>query len=90
MTVQCMLCGETWVRDPVFEAPCPDCLAPVGQRCRRPSGHEAWGQGAFHKAREIHAMAIGVLQPCPALPARMSSKRVPACDVPPSQGSLFG
>jgi len=90
MTVQCVLCGEEWARDPVFEAPCPDCLAPVGQRCRRPSGHEAWEQGAFHKAREIHAMALGVLRSCPALPARTSSRRVPACDVPPSQGSLFG
>lgn len=35
-------------------------------------------------------MALGVLQPCPALPAQVSPKRVPACDVPPSQGSLFG
>jgi len=90
MTVQCAACGEVWPRDPVYEIACPDCLAPEGQRCRRPSGHDAWGQGSFHKAREIHAMALGVLQPCPTLPRQAAARRGPACDAPPAQGSLFG
>ena len=91
MTVQCAFCGEEWPRDPVYEAPCPDCLAPVGQGCRRPSGHGAWGRGSFHKAREIHAMALGVLQPCSAaVPKPATTRRVPACDALPAQGSLFG
>ena len=90
MTVQCGLCGTEWPRDPVYEAPCPDCLAPVGEGCRRPSGHTAWGRGSFHKVREIHALALGVLQPCPALPRQATVRRVPACDAPPAQGSLFG
>ncbi len=35
-------------------------------------------------------MTLGVLQPCPALPRQAASRRVPACDAPPAQGSLFG
>jgi len=46
MTVECALCGAQWPRDPALETGCPDCLAPVGQGCRRPSGHGAWGRGA--------------------------------------------
>ena len=35
-------------------------------------------------------MALGVLQPCPTLPRQATARRVPACDAPPAQGSLFG
>lgn len=90
MTVQCVFCGEEWLRDPVQEIVCLDCLAPVGRRCRRPSGHDAWGRAGFHKAREVHAMALGLLQPCPALSRQAAARRGPACDAPPAQGSLFG
>ncbi len=90
MTGQCARCGEVWPRDPALESDCPDCLAPVGQGCRRPSGHAAWGPGSIHKAREIRAMTLGLLQPCPALQMRASPRRTPACDAPTAQGSLFG
>jgi len=90
MTVQCALCGEEWPRDPALEADCPDCHASVGQGCRRPAGHGAWGAGSIHKAREIRAMALGLLQPCPAMQTRASPRRTPACDAPSAQGSLFG
>lgn len=36
-------------------------------------------------------MALGVLQPCPAaVPKPATTRRVPACDALPAQGSLFG
>ena len=34
-------------------------------------------------------MALGVLQPCPALARQATSRRVPACNAAPAQGSLF-
>ena len=57
-------CRQTWPRDPCLEVPCPDCFAPVGTGCRRPSGHA----GAFvdlHAARDLAADAAGVYGRCP-------------------------
>lgn len=41
MSISCNNCGEEWPRDPRLEVACPTCQAPVGQKCRRPSEHEA-------------------------------------------------
>lgn len=57
-------CQKSWIRDPVLEVPCPDCKAPVGVGCRRPSG---WS-GPFvelHAARDILADREGKYGPCP-------------------------
>lgn len=57
-------CGREWSRDPVLEVECPDCKAPVGVGCRRPSGHS----GPFvelHAARDILADRLGKYGPCP-------------------------
>lgn len=57
-------CGKSWPRDPVLEVACPDCKAPVGVGCRRPSGHS----GPFvelHAARDILADREGKYGPCP-------------------------
>ena len=39
-------------RHPVLAVPCPDCGAPVGAYCTRPSGHRA---SDFHTARKLDA-----------------------------------
>jgi hypothetical protein len=57
-------CGKTWPRDPALEVPCPECAAPIGTRCRRPSGHGAWGREP-HAARDILADQQGHYGPCP-------------------------
>lgn len=57
-------CGKTWPRDPVLEVECPDCRAPVGVQCKRPSGHRVWG-GEPHPARDILADQLGKYGPCP-------------------------
>ena len=57
-------CDRAWPRDPCLEVACPDCLAPVGSGCRRPSGHG----GPFidlHAARDLAADAAGAYGPCP-------------------------
>ena len=57
-------CGKTLPRDPVLEVACPDCKAPVGARCKRPSG---WS-GPFtelHASRDILADRQGTYGPCP-------------------------
>lgn len=66
MTVTCARpeCDRTWPRDPVLEIACPTCLAPVGQRCKRPSGHRVWG-GEPHPERDIAADQAGLYGPCP-------------------------
>lgn len=38
-------CDRWWPRDPAFEIVCPDCHAPVGSPCRRPSGHTVFAYG---------------------------------------------
>lgn len=57
-------CDRSWPRDPVLEVVCPDCKAPVGTGCRRPSG---WS-GPFvdlHATRDILADREGKYGPCP-------------------------
>jgi hypothetical protein len=52
-----------WRRDPALVA-CPDCLAPVGIGCRRPSGDG----GPFvdlHASRDFVADAAGAYGSCP-------------------------
>jgi len=62
MTVQCSRCGQEWERDPALEVKCPTCQAPVGIRCRRPSGHSC----DIHASRDLAAMEAGFLEKCPA------------------------
>lgn len=57
-------CNRSWPRDPVLEVACPDCRAPIGVGCRRPSGHS----GPFvelHAARDILADGEGRYGACP-------------------------
>lgn len=56
MSVRCHLCGEEWPREPALEVACPTCKAPVGERCRRPSGHRGNFVG-LHPARDREAMS---------------------------------
>jgi len=57
-------CDKIWARDPMLEVICPDCLAPIGSDCRRPSGHS----GPFvdgHAARDLSAYHAGHYGECP-------------------------
>jgi len=61
--ITCRRCGRTWPRDPALEVPCPQCQAPVGVACKRPSGHG----GNFvdvHATRDQAAMDAGKLTKC--------------------------
>lgn len=60
MTVMCGICGQTWARDPALEVPCPQCHAPVGVKCRRPSGHNC----DIHHARDQAALDAGIIEVC--------------------------
>ena len=61
--VTCKLCGEEWKRDPALEVVCPSCSAPIGARCRRPSGHSC----PIHAPRDRLALdLIDSYTPCPA------------------------
>lgn len=68
MTVHCLKpgCDLAWPRDPVLEVACPACHVRPGAKCRRPSGHTAWGEGNFHAARDIAADQAGSYGPCPS------------------------
>lgn len=57
-------CDRSWPRDPVLDVVCPDCRAPVGVRCRRPSGHSG-PMVALHAARDLLADRVGAYGPCP-------------------------
>ena len=57
-------CDREWSRDPILEVACPDCHAPVGARCTRPSGHSG-GFVTAHTARDLAADAAGAYGPCP-------------------------
>lgn len=64
MTASCQRdgrCGKTWPRDPVLEVVCPSCNAPVGVKCRRPSGHRC----DPHAPRDVLADQKGCYGPCP-------------------------
>lgn len=64
--VRCARCQRQWRRDPALEVPCPSCGADVGQRCKRPSGHDAW---AMHPERDRRALReVDGYEPCPANP----------------------
>jgi hypothetical protein len=63
MTVTCNVpgCGRVWPRDPCLEVACPTCQAPVGQRCKRPSGHRC----DWHAERDLLADREGHYGTCP-------------------------
>jgi hypothetical protein len=69
----CFNCGERWPQHPVLQVPCPDCRAPAGAQCRRPSGHRAW-RGQPHIAREQSALDAGVLAMCPQGPTATGAR----------------
>lgn len=70
MTVTCSNCGEEWPRDPALEVPCPTCHAPVGVKCRGPSGHPC----ELHASRDRAAMGAGFLRPCPKGPSAQQQR----------------
>ena len=45
-----------------LEVECPTRHAPIGRKCRRPSGHEC----ELHASRDQRAMDRGLLERCPA------------------------
>lgn len=55
MSVHCTACDQSWPRDPALEVPCPACRAKTGQNCRRPSGHNLFGN-SFHSDRDKLAL----------------------------------
>lgn len=72
--VRCHACGQTWPRDPALEVPCPTCRAGVGRKCRRPSGHEAWG--GVHAERDLLAMEfVPGYGRCPAAEPKAAEPR---------------
>lgn len=73
--VSCKHCGQTWPRDPRLEVACPDCLADIGVRCRRPSGH---GCPEPHMGREELAIERGFMtRRCPAVSGREGAAVAP-------------
>jgi len=62
--VECHRCGETWPQgDPALGLDCPTCDAPAGSPCCRPRG----GNQDVCIARDLQAVRLGLLRPCPAL-----------------------
>lgn len=59
--VSCRRCGHEWPaeRDPALAVACPECSAPPGRPCRRPSGHSLFGAGNVHAARDLLAESQG-------------------------------
>lgn len=55
--VSCSRCGQRWAMDPALMVACPTCQAPIGSRCKRPSGHVIPG-GGIHADRDLLAMKI--------------------------------
>jgi hypothetical protein len=70
MSVSCVNCGQEWPRDPALEVPCPTCHAPIGVKCRRPSGHGC----ELHASRDQAAMDAGCLRPCPKGPSAQQAQ----------------
>jgi len=70
--VPCGFCGHDFKTDPVYAVPCPSCPAPVGKKCKRPSGHDVThehGRG-WHIERDMAAARAGAYhhtcnRPCP-------------------------
>jgi hypothetical protein len=85
----CLNCGEQWAKHPATQVPCPDCKAPAGSVCRRPSGHEVPG-GDVHVSREQAAVDAGLLQICAAAKEAAPAEAPPARVLPMyKQGDLF-
>lgn len=72
--VTCRHCGQEWPRDPALEVPCPQCQAPVGRPCKRPSEHNVWGNQP-HASRDQLAMERGFLKPCPKGPSAQQPRQ---------------
>lgn len=93
MTVHCLKdgCARTWPRDPATEIACPGCGAGIGKKCKRPSGHTAWGSWV-HDARDIAACRAGHYGPCPSGRCGLKDDPDGGAAVPPAlpeQLSLF-
>lgn len=59
-------CDRTWDRHPILEISCPSCDADVGERCKRPSGHDVQGKhGRFHNQRYYDALDADHFGECP-------------------------
>lgn len=58
-------CGREWPRDPALEVQCPECRAPIGSPCKRPSGHPVFARGV-HGRRDLLADAEGHYGTCPS------------------------
>lgn len=88
MAVRCLKadCDRHWPRDPALEIACPDCKAPIGVGCRRPSGHRAFGSCNVHAARDLAADAAGHYGVCPS--GRCG--RAAVVSMPGAQPDLFG
>ena len=56
----CLRCGMEWPYDPALDVKCPQCQAPKGVNCRRPSGHNC----ELHIARDRAALDAGVIIKC--------------------------
>ena len=67
----CSACGQEWAVWPVVWAPCPNCRVQPGQQCVRPSGHAQWNCD-LHVDREREAMAMGLLERCPAAATQLT------------------
>lgn len=67
-TFICQNCGEEWQTHPATRVECPDCKAPAGAPCKRPSGHAYFG-GAAHRQREQLAVDERLLPMCPQAPS---------------------
>lgn len=68
-------CDRDWDRHPVLEVSCPRCGACVGEICKRPSGHQPWGEyGRFHTQRYYDALDDGHFGECPIDRCPESSK----------------
>ena len=76
MTVHCQKgCGRSWPRHPAREVACPDCLAKVGSRCKRPSGHTA---AEYHHGRVLLAYDEGHFGTCPWECCRPEGRTLPS------------
>lgn len=59
-------CTREWPRHPILEIECGQCGADAGVLCKRPSGHQPWGEhGRFHSQRYYDALDAGEFGDCP-------------------------
>ena len=76
MTVHCQKgCGMSWPRHPALEVACPNCQAPVGSWCKRPSEHRA---AQMHHDRLLHAYDAGNFGECPWACCRPNGRLLPS------------